>query len=382
VGYTVVENNSEIKNDLEKKLFNCSFEVKQINDEDPTFFVFEGHASTFGNVDLGDDVVQRGAFADSLKQDAQVPILWQHSMSEPIGKSIELYEDNKGLFVKARLPKEDDLVKGRVIPQMKVGSIAEMSIGFFIVDSSIETREEKQVRLLEKIKLFEISLVTKAMNPQALVTSFKAVSPDKNLPLASRDRDWDSDAAVARIREFSGSQDAPSPTYKKFFMFYDADNSDLFTAYKLPFVDIIDGEPHIVPKAIFAIAGALSGARGGVDIPQEDKDKIINVINGCYRRMAEEFDDESLVSPFEKSKSEDTDLEYKSVDELPADIKAVEKFLKFKGLSSNESKAIISRIKETMKQREVADQIVVREEQTSALISELKNLTNYLKGNK
>jgi HK97 family phage prohead protease len=153
-----------------KEFLNLPFEVKQINDEDPNFFIFEGYASTFGNVDLGDDIVEKGAFIDSLRKTPDVPILWQHNMGEPLGKSIELYEDNTGLFIKAKLPKKDTMVSGRVMPQMEVGSIKEMSIGFFIEDFEIKG----ETRILKKINLFEVSLVTKAMNPRALLTAFKS----------------------------------------------------------------------------------------------------------------------------------------------------------------------------------------------------------------
>ena len=37
--------------------------------EDEEFFRFEGYASTFGNEDLGGDIVERGAFVKSLLKD-------------------------------------------------------------------------------------------------------------------------------------------------------------------------------------------------------------------------------------------------------------------------------------------------------------------------
>jgi HK97 family phage prohead protease len=361
----------------EKKNFNCSFELKNLDsNQDPEFHIFEGYASTYGNVDLGDDIIMEGAFTESLKQDPNVNILWQHKMSEPIGTSVMLFEDNIGLYVKAKLPKDDDLVRGRVMPQMKAGSIKEMSIGFIIEDYQIEG----EIRKILKVKLFEISLVTKAMNPKALVTGFKAVSPDRDLPIAPRDTAWDSTAAISRIRDFTNSEESPSEEYRRYFMFYDADNADKFSAYKLPFVDIIDGEPHLIPRAIFAIAASLAGARGGVEIPEADRDRIISIINNAYTRMAREFDDNSIQSPL--MKNDTTGLTYKAAEEVPADIKEVEKYLKSKGLSQKDSKTIISRIKDVMKQRDVANQKTLRDGEVKKLTSEINNLTKYLKGNK
>ena len=65
---------------------------------------FSGYASLFGAVDLGQDLVMPGAFAQSL--DARgargVKLLFQHDPNEPIGVWLELNEDDKGLFARGR----------------------------------------------------------------------------------------------------------------------------------------------------------------------------------------------------------------------------------------------------------------------------------------
>ena len=50
-----------------KEIKRLPFEIdtKSIIEEDD-FFIFEGYASTFGNVDLGDDVIAQGAFTKTL----------------------------------------------------------------------------------------------------------------------------------------------------------------------------------------------------------------------------------------------------------------------------------------------------------------------------
>lgn len=112
-----------------------------------------------------------------------------------------------------------------------------------------------------------------------------ASTPAMRLPIAPRDTNWDSSAAEGRIREYTGSTDAPSSNYRKFFMFFDQSNADQFTAYKLPFADIINGKPHVIPAAISAIQGALSGARGGVDIPDADKQRIQDFVTAYQARI-------------------------------------------------------------------------------------------------
>ena len=122
----------------------------------------------------------------------------------------------------------------------------------------------------------------------------------KMYPLASRSRSWDSDGAIQRIRKFTNSTESPSESYKQAFMYCDYENQDNFSAYKLPYLDVIDGRLKAVPKAIFAIASVLRGGRGGVDIPQESRSRIERLVNRYYRKMSIQFDDEGIVSPFSK----------------------------------------------------------------------------------
>lgn len=127
-----------------------------------------------------------------------------------------------------------------------------------------------------------------------------ASAAGKNFPLAETGTKWDADAAVKRIREFSNSKDAPSTNYRKYFMYFDREDSENFTAYKLPFVDIIDGRPHVVPKAIGAIEGALSGARGEtVDIPEEDKKSVKSLLD--HYKAKQESASNSNESAFSKA---------------------------------------------------------------------------------
>lgn len=186
---------------MKKEIKTFPFEVKQVQ-EDEEYFTFEGYASTFGNVDLGDDAIMKGAFASSLAKNSSVPVLWQHQMSEPVGKSIQLYEDQVGLFIKAILPKSDTLVSGRIIPQMKVGSIREMSIGFFTRDAEME----KGIRLIKEIELYEVSLVTKAMNPQALVANFKSMESIRDIEQSLKDlglSNAEAKTLISKVKEFS-----------------------------------------------------------------------------------------------------------------------------------------------------------------------------------
>jgi len=294
------------------------------------YFTFSGYASTFGNIDRVNDVVMEGAFKESLKE-MKPMLLWQHQWDEPIGIFIECYEDEKGLFVKGKMPLDDDLVRGRVVPQMKIGSVKSMSIGYSVEKWTRE--EDSNITYLNSVKLWEISLVTIPANPKAEVTDMKSIVPYQNLPLGDREREWDKSSALSRVRTFTNSEDEPSAQYKKAFLWFDGENSDKFGSYKLPIADVVNGKLVAIPRAIFAAAGAMSGARGGVNIPQEEKKGIINNINKYYSKMRREFDDEDIVSPFEKS--------LENLD----NIRELENYLKTSGHSRKECGIIISKIK-------------------------------------
>lgn len=156
---------------MEKKEFlSVGFECKALPDkEDPDFFYFEGYLSTYGNVDRGGDVVVMGAFDESLKE-LWPELRWQHKGTEVIGIFEEIKSDSKGLWVRGKMPNDDTLVNGRVIPQMKVGSVRSMSIGFYTVESDWK---DDGTREIMKAILVEGSLVGQPMNADAEVTDFK-----------------------------------------------------------------------------------------------------------------------------------------------------------------------------------------------------------------
>lgn len=313
----------------EYKTFNIeSLEQKEQNSNE--FFYFEGYASVFNNVDYDEDVILKGAFTKSLKKfndKKKMPLLWQHNMKQPIGVAETLKETEKGLYIIGKLPKSG-FVESDVIPQVKIGSVGEMSIGFFVKDSEVKNG----IRYIKEVDIFETSLVTIAANNQATIDSFK--SANLGLPLAPRDTQWDGSKAEQNIREYTNSNDKPSADYGNYFMYVDTANKQNFGAYKLLFADIIDGKPHIVPRAVYAIAGALQGARGGLDVPEEDKMAIKRNVVKLYKKMATEFNDDSIVAPFAKS-----------INSLES-LKDVESFLKMQGLSNTEAKTLISKVKE------------------------------------
>lgn len=149
-----------------------SFELKTLGARE-----FEGYGSTFGNVDLGDDVVLPGAFKQSLirhKADGLPPqMFWMHQPDQVPGKWTELAEDTKGLYVKGELADTQLGNEMRTLLNMK--AVRGLSIGFAIEDRQKDVSYDADGnRLLHKIDLWEVSLVSLAMNPMARITASKA----------------------------------------------------------------------------------------------------------------------------------------------------------------------------------------------------------------
>lgn len=156
------------------------FEIKAVKDKHD-FFEFEGLASTFGNIDHDGDAFAKGAFLESIAK--RTPsMMWQHQWSEPIGVFDVIKETKEGLFVKGRMPKEDSLVRDRVIPQIKIGSVRTMSVGFRINSRDDVEITSEGIRIIKKVDLFEISLVTIPANDMAVVTAFKGIMHDAGVP--------------------------------------------------------------------------------------------------------------------------------------------------------------------------------------------------------
>lgn len=151
---------------------DCQFELKQ-DSLDEMKGIFEGYASTFGNVDGQMDIVARGAFEDSLKT-REPKVLWQHDMASPIGKLLDAREDERGLFVRAKLA--TNTTKGAdAFELLKEGVIDTMSVGFRVKEADFD--REEGIRIIKEAELFEFSLVTIPANDQARVMSVKSKPP-------------------------------------------------------------------------------------------------------------------------------------------------------------------------------------------------------------
>ena len=109
----------------------------------------------------------------------------------------------------------------------------------------------------------------------------------QDLPLADRDREWDGAAAERRVRRWAGAEDSPDAAYRDAHVWYDGDQPDNFTSYKLLIADVVDGRLKAVPRGVMAAGGVMQGARGGADIPSEDIPRVKGHLARYYAKMGE-----------------------------------------------------------------------------------------------
>ncbi len=140
----------------------------QVKTVDETKGITTGYGSVFGVKDLYGEVVDKGAFSDSIKEKGgKYVALWQHDYKEPIG-SHQAVEDDLGLKLESRLAMGVQRAK-ECLTLLKEGVISGMSIGYRV----LEDYYVDGVRHLKRVDLWEVSYVTFPANTLAQVTSAK-----------------------------------------------------------------------------------------------------------------------------------------------------------------------------------------------------------------
>ncbi len=118
-------------------------------------------------------MVMPGAFADSLARRgaAGIRLLWQHDPEQPVGVWTAIAEDGRGLRVRGQLNLR--VARAReLLALMRQGAVDGLSIGYRTVTARTEPRTG--IRRLTRLDLWEVSLVTFPMLPQARVAAVKS----------------------------------------------------------------------------------------------------------------------------------------------------------------------------------------------------------------
>lgn len=148
---------------------DCPFEVKAADDSGN----FEGYAAVFENVDLGDDVIVKGAFTSvKTTRNGKLKLALYHDLTRLVGVA-DFTQDDHGLYVKGQVNLRVSYAKD-AYELMKDGSLDSMSIGFNTLEADFQQRAGRQVRVIKSAELWEASFVPFGMNPEAQVLSVKS----------------------------------------------------------------------------------------------------------------------------------------------------------------------------------------------------------------
>jgi HK97 family phage prohead protease len=132
---------------------------------------FTGMAAVYGNVDLGGDIIETGAFKQTLSQNASYPLLWQHLPGSPIGLA-KLSDTRAGLVIDGQLLLDVPEAQ-TAYSLLKAGVVKGLSIGYDAVRDSFDAAG---VRHLQELRLWEVSIVTFPMNENAKISSVKGLA--------------------------------------------------------------------------------------------------------------------------------------------------------------------------------------------------------------
>jgi HK97 family phage prohead protease len=158
--------------ELQYKSFVRPLESKEAR-EDGTLHI-KAYALVFGNIDSYGDIIAEGACDAFLKSENadRIRLCYQHDMNEVIGVITDKGVDANGMWIEADiLP----TTKGKDVQILMRGeAINEFSIGYWADEYHFEKRGSLEVRILDAITILEVSPVTRAANPKAVVVDMKS----------------------------------------------------------------------------------------------------------------------------------------------------------------------------------------------------------------
>lgn len=292
---------------------------------------------------IGDVVETKGADLSYYRKHSV--FLWAHDHTIPtLGRSLWIKKDPDNADIKIKVQFQDTTQFAKEIYELyRTKYLRGCSIGFRVKPGGIESLEGDDkasggVRFT-KWMLIEVSGCNCPAHPDAVAVAKSIVTTDRlkeelgfndnektvggkrGLPLASEDRRWDATRAERGVRNWAGGdkEDIDWSKYKQAFVWYNPEDSENFRAYKLPFAEIIDGSLKAVWRGIASAMGVLMGARGGVDIPGNERKPVYNFLVSYYKKFDKdppEFKEytedeiEDLIAEYELEEEEFKPIDY------------------------------------------------------------------------
>ena len=160
--------------ELETKYGEARLEVKA--EKEGGILHIKAYALAFGNIDSWGDIIMPGACDEFLAGDAgeRMALCWQHQRETVIGKITDKGVDDYGMWIEADVLPTTAGKDAAIL--LKTGAVKEFSIGYRADRYHYEKREgyDYEIRILDAITVYEVSPVTIAANPAAIIVSAKA----------------------------------------------------------------------------------------------------------------------------------------------------------------------------------------------------------------
>lgn len=160
-------------NEIQYKASVASIERKEAG-EDGVLHI-KAYALAFGNVDSWGDIIAPGACDKFLASEdfKRMALCYQHNIGEVVGVITDAGVDEKGMWIEADvLP----TTTGKDVQTLiRAGAIKEFSIGYYATEYHFEKVDgyAYDIRVLDAITIVEVSPVTRAANPQAVLLDAK-----------------------------------------------------------------------------------------------------------------------------------------------------------------------------------------------------------------
>lgn len=149
-------------NEQRKQIAYTNLELRALDDSEDGWTV-SGYAAVFDSPSEPlpwTEYVRRGAFKKTINDGADVRLLIDHTgvpLARTKSGTLSLREDDKGLFMEARLdPNNPDAVKMR--SALMRGDVTQMSFAFETIKDGWNS--DRSVRELKEVRLHDVSLVT------------------------------------------------------------------------------------------------------------------------------------------------------------------------------------------------------------------------------
>ena len=176
---TAIQLKSGPADGLETKFGEARLEVKA--EKEGGILHIKAYGLAFGNVDSWGDIIMPGACDEFLagEQAERMALCWQHDRATVIGKITDKGVDDYGMWIEADVLPTTAGKDAALL--LKSGAVKEFSIGYRADRYHYEKREgyDYEIRILDAITVYEVSPVTIAANPAAIIVSAKA-DPNHN----------------------------------------------------------------------------------------------------------------------------------------------------------------------------------------------------------